>query len=204
MDIYIYIYRKTGYAHEYFVAKFLHPTPTPQTKFIRFFLSQGLDTQNGYSGEPLAGRSEPGVDEQGRQRLAADFRYSCGPPKHAGPRHPLRQHSQEEMGRELCVHGPLCLRRCSLLLGGLGLPDVVWQTAPAVFGPARHGFGTELSATASIPWQIPERHHGLFPVRFRSHNADSDSRSVAGEDELPCMDAFRAALGYDVVYCLRF
>jgi hypothetical protein len=40
---------------------------------------------------------------------------SCGPPKHAGTCHPLRQHRQEEMGRQLGLHGPL---RLSQSLGG--------------------------------------------------------------------------------------
>jgi hypothetical protein len=36
---------------------------------------------------------------------------SSGPLKHVGTCHPLRQHRQEEMGRQLGLHGPLSLRQ---------------------------------------------------------------------------------------------
>jgi hypothetical protein len=47
--------------------------------------------QNGASEEPFTRRSKPGVDEQGQQRVAANRRHARRPPKHPGPRDPLRQ-----------------------------------------------------------------------------------------------------------------
>lgn len=65
------------------------------------------------------------MDEQGGQHVAVNDRHSGGPAKCSGPGHPLRQHSQEEMGFELCVHGPLRFRGGSCLLGGVVLPNVL-------------------------------------------------------------------------------
>ena len=66
------------------------------------------------------------MDEQGRQHVAANGGHSSGPAKRAGPGHPIRQHSEEEMGRELSLHGFLYLRGRPSLLGGLGPRDVIW------------------------------------------------------------------------------
>lgn len=49
----------------------------------------------------------PRLVEQRRQRMANGVSHLGWDSKHAGPRHPLRKHRQKEMGRQLCLHGPL-------------------------------------------------------------------------------------------------
>lgn len=135
--------------------------------------------------------------------MAADISHTSRPTKYAGAYHPLRQHREEEMGYQLCVHGVVRLRRRALLLGGVGLPNVIRQTIPTIPRPPQLRVGGEFPASTSLPRPLTERNNGLFPVRVRRPNVDSDSRCIVGEDELLRMGVVRAAMGYDVVYCLR-
>ncbi|KAL2538906.1 hypothetical protein Fot_20297 [Forsythia ovata] len=48
--------------------------------------------------------------------MADDFCHPRRPPESSRPRHPIRQHSQEEMGRQLGLHGSLRIRRHRPLL----------------------------------------------------------------------------------------
>lgn len=65
-------------------------------------------------------RSIPGVDEQGRHRMADDSGRASGHPECAWPNHPLWKHGQEEMGSELSLHGPLRLCHGPSVLGPMG------------------------------------------------------------------------------------
>lgn len=142
------------------------------------------------------------MDEQGRQRVADDGSHPGGPAKRTRPGHPVREHSKEEMGRELGLHGLLRLRSRVNLLGGLGPRDVVRCKAPTFSGPARHSFGPKVPSQTGLLGPDTQRQHGLFPVRVCGSNHDPGWRSGAGPDELSGLDALRASLGNVIVYCL--
>ena len=76
--------------------------------------------------------------------MANGIRNPSRHPKHAGPRDHLRQHSEEEMGRELCLHGPLRLRSRHHLLGHVGLQDVLREEASAPVGEGWSLIGAEV------------------------------------------------------------
>uniref|UniRef100_A0A453G0Z7 Ammonium transporter AmtB-like domain-containing protein n=1 Tax=Aegilops tauschii subsp. strangulata TaxID=200361 RepID=A0A453G0Z7_AEGTS len=83
--------------------------------------------------------------EQGRQRMADDRRDAGGTSEHARPGDPLRQHREEEVGRELGLHGTLRLRRRVAVLGHLGLQHVLRPPAGPLLGQGPAG------ARAAVP-----------------------------------------------------
>lgn len=144
--------------------------------------------------------------------MAANLRHPGGPPERPGPRHPLRQHSEEEVGRQLGLHGPLRLRRRGPLLGHLGLQDVLRREAPPLLGQSRPRSWAEVPDRAGgasrhrppLPQRgggdghgdavLPHGVDGVVPVRVRRHNANPGGGVVAGEDEYQGVDDVCAAL----------
>lgn len=159
--------------------------------------------QNEAAVEPDPRRSEPRMDEQGRQRVAADGGDAGGASEHARTGDPLRQHREEKMGGELCLHGVLCLRDGAGLLGGVGLPNVVRRKARSFHRKAERGPGPRLSPEASFSRVLSQCNYDLLPVCVRGHHTDSDSGCIAWEDELPGVDVIRAAMAYFLLHCGR-
>lgn len=144
--------------------------------------------------------------------MADDLRHARGSPERAGAGHPLREHSEEEVGCQLRLHGPLRLRRRRALLGVLGLQDVVRGRAAAVLGEGRTCVGAEVSPQGGGPPQlhaqplqrhardpddctvVPDGDDGVVPVRVRRHHVDLAGRIGAWEDELQGVDDVRAAV----------
>lgn len=75
--------------------------------------------------------------EQRRQRMATHGVHPRRPPDGPGPRHPLRQHREEEVGRKLCLHGPLLLRVHLPPLVPLRLPPLLRRPPPPLSRQAR-------------------------------------------------------------------
>ncbi|MCO5604549.1 hypothetical protein L7F22_058716 [Adiantum nelumboides] len=67
--------------------------------------------------------------------MAADSSHLRGPAERARPRHPLWQHGEEKMGRQLRLHGLLRLRRRPHQLGHMGLQNVLRRKAPPMANP---------------------------------------------------------------------
>uniref|UniRef100_A0A453G0Z3 Ammonium transporter AmtB-like domain-containing protein n=1 Tax=Aegilops tauschii subsp. strangulata TaxID=200361 RepID=A0A453G0Z3_AEGTS len=82
--------------------------------------------------------------EQGRQRMADDRCNAGGTAEHARPGDPLRQHREEEVGRERGLHGALRLRRRVALLGHLGLQHVLRPPAAPLLGQGPAGARAEV------------------------------------------------------------
>lgn len=135
------------------------------------------------------------MDEQGRQCVAAHCRHARWHAKRAWPRHPVWKHRQEEVGRQLGLHGPV--RLCSRLglLGRLGLPNVIRHRTIHLPRPAQCGLEPNVPIGTSIPWENTKCDHGLFSIRVRSNHVDFDRWGFVRKDEFPCMDVVRAALG---------
>lgn len=69
------------------------------------------------------------MDEQRRQRVAAHRGHPGRPAERPGAHNPVRRRREEEVGRELCFHGPIRLRLRPGLLGQLGLPPLLRRRA---------------------------------------------------------------------------
>jgi len=138
--------------------------------------------------------------------VAADVSYSGGPAKRSGPGHPLRQHSEEEMGFELCLHGPLRFCGGSCLLGWVVLQNVIRREDPSISGTAKHGLGPGIRFSQNFCWGISQRHHGVLSAGFCCHHVDSHSGGVAWENELLCMDVVCSIMGYVLLHhlCLQY
>ncbi|KAM0891433.1 hypothetical protein ACQ4PT_026414 [Festuca glaucescens] len=93
-----------------------------------------------------------GMAEQGRQRVAADGGDVRRHPVDAGPGGALRQHREEEVGRQLGLHGALRLRLHAHRLGAPRLPHGVRRPPVPVLGKAGPALTQEfLVARASFP-----------------------------------------------------
>lgn len=114
--------------------------------------------QNGATGKAAAQRGNPGTDEQGGERVAADSGDSGGPTKCAGPYHPLLQHSEEEMGREFGLHGPLRICRRVVLLGWVGLFQVFRGACASIPGTSKRGVGPEVPFPPNFLGKLAQRH----------------------------------------------
>ena len=57
--------------------------------------------------------------------MANDGSHPGGITKHARASDPLRKHREEKVGSELSIHGALRIRRNLVVLGDMGLQDVV-------------------------------------------------------------------------------
>ncbi|KAE8731461.1 putative ammonium transporter 4 member 1 [Hibiscus syriacus] len=104
------------------------------------------------------------------------------------------------MGGEHCFHGALrfCMRR--FLLGGFGLPVVVWGKDGSVMRETERGVGRCVPDRTTVSGEVSERDDGVFPGNFRRDHSDSDRRSVVGADELLCMHDVRAAVADVFLY----
>ncbi|CAH9070968.1 unnamed protein product [Cuscuta epithymum] len=150
--------------------------------------------------------------------MADDRRHLGRPPERSGPRHPLRQRREEEMGRQLRLHGPLCLRRRHHLLGHLGLQDVLRREAPPFLGKSRARSRPEVPPHAGgaprhrpllqqrrrrdrrVYSSLPHGFHGVVPVRICGDHADTPGGVAAGANELHGVDGFRAAVADLLLY----
>lgn len=136
------------------------------------------------------------MDEQGRQRVAADGGDPRRAPERARADHPLRRRREEEVGRELGFHGAVRLRLRPRLLGLLGLPPLLRRPARPDLGEDKRGSVAALSVREGVHREFPQRYDGVFPVRVRRHHVDTDRRRRSGEDELLCMDALCSAVAH--------
>ncbi len=141
-----------------------------------------------------------GLVEQGRQCMADDSsdigRNAIG--ARAGD--PLRQHSEEEMGSQLRVHGILCICSGVDLLGDLGLQDVVRREADSHLGQSWYSMGIQDTASASYfasfchcrlthdTTFLPHGDYDLLPIRLRCHHAHPSWRLLARPHELHRLD----------------
>lgn len=154
-------------------------------------------------GKPPAGRCESRLDEQGRQRMATNCGHNGRTPEHPWPSDTIREHREEEVGRELGLHGPLRVRGRPGLLGRVGLPNVVRAHVPPVSRQDRRCARSTCFVEASLCLQVPECYYGLFPIRLRGDYFDIDRRCFAREDEFHRVDALRAALAHVLVHHRR-
>ncbi len=121
---------------------------------------------------------------------------------------PLRQHSEEEMGSQLGIHGVLCICGGFDLLGDMGLQDVVRGEADSALGQSGNGLGIQDHASASsVAGNTDGRrtdgssflshgYHDLLPVRFRCHHAHPLGWLPSGSYELHCLDALRPLVAH--------
>ena len=160
------------------------------------------------------GGSDTGVAEQGRQRMAIDGGDAGGAAIHAGAGDSVRQHCEEEVGRELRLHGIVRVRGDAAVLGDVGVQVVVRRQTAADLGQGGDDAGVHVPAQAGglaihhpplrqrrggdPPGGRVLRHggHGAVSVLLRRHHRHPARRLRAGPHELPRLDAVRAALAH--------
>ena len=154
--------------------------------------------------------------------MAADGGDAGGAAELPWPGGALRRRGEEEVGRELRLHGALRVRRRVDLLGDLGLQHVLRRQASAAVGQGAAGAEPGLPHRASRPPRdgallrqrehhrdrrrgaaVPDGDGGVLPVRVRGHHADPRRRFAAGADELRGVDAVRAALAHLLLHRRR-
>uniref|UniRef100_A0A6V7QYQ1 Ammonium transporter AmtB-like domain-containing protein n=1 Tax=Ananas comosus var. bracteatus TaxID=296719 RepID=A0A6V7QYQ1_ANACO len=136
--------------------------------------------------------------------MAAGGGDAGGAAERAGAGDLIREHREEEVGRELGLHGPLRLRRHLRLLVPLGLPHVLRRPPAALPGPP--GLGRprpEVPAGPGLRGALPQRHPRLLPVRLRRHHADPHRRGAPRPHELQGLDALRPALAHLLLHRRR-
>ncbi len=129
---------------------------------------------------------------------------------------PLRQHSEEEMGSQLGIHGILCFCGGFDLLGDLGLQNVVRGEADSHLGQSGNSMGLQDHAsTSNVAGNTDGRRtHGnsvlslgnydLLPVCFRSHLSHPLGWLPSGSYELHCLDAVCSLVADILLYHRRF
>lgn len=144
------------------------------------------------------------MDEQRRQRVAADGGGHGGAAERPGAGDTVRQHGEEEMGGELGFHGPLRLRVGAGVLGPVGVPDVVRSLYDPRAGTTRcqgHRPSLPPRSVGYRGWrEIAHRRLCFLPVCIRRHHGYTSGRLTAWENELLRLDAVRAAVDHAVLH----
>lgn len=122
------------------------------------------------------------------------------PTKRSWPRYPLRGHGEEEMGRELGIHGTLCVRCRPHLLGPLGPSHVVRNQADFNSGQAQCGADPKVSHSPIHTWVRADGRLRVLSVWFRCHYCRTACWVSAGEDELLRLDVVRPTVAHSVLH----
>ncbi|WOL03549.1 hypothetical protein Cni_G12269 [Canna indica] len=160
--------------------------------------------------------------EQGRQCVANGLGHARRPAERAGPGDPLREHREEEVGRQQRLHGAVRVRCRGDLLGRLGLQDVLRPPPPPLLGQGGGGARPGLPHQAGDPAGVhpflqgrgdgrdadrrallPHGDHGLLPVRLCGHHPHPPRRLPPRPDELPRLDALRPPLAHLLLHRRR-
>ncbi|GLT39306.1 hypothetical protein SLA2020_135040 [Shorea laevis] len=140
--------------------------------------------------------------QQGGQCMAADGDDAGWHAERSRTCDPLRQHGDEEMGRELCFHGPIRLCCGLTMLGSLCPPHVFGDQDGPNTRQARNFPDPVFSSQKrrNGPRLRPASRRRVFPVCFCRHHGDPAGGIVVGENESLRMDVVRSSLDYLLLY----
>lgn len=150
--------------------------------------------------------------------MAVDSGYVCRTPIYAGTGHSLRQHCEEKMGSQFCIHVAVRVRCNVVVLGYMGVQDVIRRVAAADVGESRYYSRLRILAGAgedAVHSSFLQKRDGrvrcsgsnvwygglcAVPVLLRRYHSHPFGRVRPREDELPSVDAVCALVARTIVH----